>query len=191
MGKGWGRGVALSAASIISGVALVLVAAVAAPASAAPSAADLVVTASPPVQGKVGKPYTHTFTATNQGDSPAAAVHLEIDLNGRGVGPGGTVLLSPPPLGCVTKTVDPFGSTELDCSLGTLAPGHSASRSITVSVTGPGVYWHGAWVSTSSPESDLGNNSAATSADIEATSSSGLLGFVTALLQILLTPLGL
>ena len=108
------------AAVLAAVLALALVSGLAVRPAAAQAAADLAVTAAPSKKHlKFGASMTVTITVTNLGPDPATGVTLGAVVSDS---------LNPGPLVCPDGTVAEFGP----CELGTLAPGASATATLTV-----------------------------------------------------------
>jgi uncharacterized repeat protein (TIGR01451 family) len=110
-----------------------------------PALPDLVVTKSDsadPVQA--GGTLTYTITVANQGDAPAADVHLAEQL----------------PAGVTLQTINPSqGFCEVDCALGTIDAGASAIVTVTVIPTESGQLSNTATATTETEQTTIVNDS--------------------------------
>ena len=94
-------------------------------------------------------PLTYTLVATNNGPNAAPDARLLDTL------PAGATFVSASP-GCT------HSAGQVDCPLGTLAPGESATITITVTPKAPGVITNTASVGSSAPDPDRSSNKATT-----------------------------
>jgi uncharacterized repeat protein (TIGR01451 family) len=94
-------------------------------------------------------PLTYTLVATNNGPNAAPGTHILDTL------PAGVTVVGASP-GCV------HSAGTVDCDLGTLGPGASATVTITVTPKARGVITNTASVGSSAPDPDRSNNTATT-----------------------------
>jgi uncharacterized repeat protein (TIGR01451 family) len=120
--------------------------------------ANLSVTASTPAQVVVGATQTYQFTVSNSGPNTATAVQLSSTL------PAGLALVSAASSvgSCTTNT----GSGQVNCSLGNLASGASATVNITARATQVGAKSIVVTVSSATSDPTPSNNSATQSVTV-------------------------